>query len=90
MPSRSSRPSHRSRVKKPDEDRDVIVHYVQIHNAATGEKRDTWGVFLGLEKQAEFITFKDATAYARQLARKHRRRAWLHDASGYPLKPIEV
>lgn len=90
MPSRSSRPSHRSRVKKPDEDRDVIVHYIQIRNAETGDTRDTWRVHLGLNKQAEFTTLKDATTYARQLARKHRRRAWLHDESGYPLKPIEV
>jgi len=90
MPSRSSRPSHRSRVKKPDEDCDVIVNYIQVQYVPTGEKRDTWSVYLGPEKQAEFATFKDAKDFARQLARKHRRRAWLHDTSGYPLKPIDV
>jgi len=83
-------PSHSSPVEKPDEDRDVIVHYVQVHNAATGEKRDTWGVFLGLAKQAEFTTVEDATEYAPNLARKHGRLAWLHDSTGYPLKPINL
>ncbi len=83
-------PSRSSRVENPDEDRDVIVNYIQVQYVPTGEKRDTWSVYLGPEKQAEFTTVEDATAFARQLARKHRRRAWLHDTSGYPLKPIEV
>jgi len=83
-------PSQRSRVKKADEDRDVIVHYIQIHEVPTGQKRDTWSVFLGLAKQAEFTTVKDATDFARQLARRHGRRAWMHDATGYPLKRIKI
>lgn len=83
-------PSHSPRREKPDEDRDVIVNYTQVHVAETGEKRDTWGVWLGQEKQTEWTTVEEATEFARKLARKHGRRAWLHDASGYPLKPIAL
>ncbi len=83
-------PTQCSRSEEPDERRDVLVHYTQIRNAATGEKRDTWMVFLGLEKHAECATVKAATELARTLARKHGRRAWLHDATGYPLKPIDL
>ena len=75
---------------EPDESRDVLVHYTQIRHAATSEKRDTWMVFLGLEKHVECATLKAATELARTLAKKHGRRAWLHDATGYPLKPIAL
>ncbi len=64
------------------------MHYTRIRHPATGEKRDTWVVFLGLEKPTECATLQAATELAQTLARKHGRRAWLHDATGYPLKPI--
>ncbi len=81
-------PTQGARSEDPDERRDVLVHYTQIRHAATGEKRATWVVFLGLEKHTECATLDAATALARKLARQHGRRAWLHDATGYPLKPI--
>ncbi len=81
-------PPQGARSEDPDERRDVLVHYTQIRHAATGEKRATWVVFLGLEKHTECATLDAATALARTLARQHGRRAWLHDATGYPLKPI--
>ena len=83
-------PSPKSRREGPDEKRDVIVHYVQIHYVPDGEVRDTWTVFLGLEKQADCNTLEEATTVARDLAKRHGRRAWLNDASGYPLKPIDL
>lgn len=79
--------SHR---EEPDESRDVIVHYIEIHYVPGGEKRDTWMVFLGLEKQADCNTLEEAITLARQLAKRHVRRAWLHDTTGYPLKPIDL
>jgi len=57
---------------------------------ASSEKRDAWMVWLGPEEQTECTTVEEATNLARKLTRQHRRRAWLHDAGGYPLKPIEV
>jgi hypothetical protein len=83
-------PTQSSRVYEPDERRDVLVHYTRLRDAATGEKRDVWIVILGVEQHAEFATFKAATALARTLAKKHGRRAWLHDATGDPLKPIAL
>lgn len=81
-------PTQSSRSEDPDERRDVLVHYTQIRHAAAGEKRATWVVFLGLEKHTECATLDAATELARKLAKQHGRRAWLHDATGYPLKPI--
>ena len=83
-------PTPSARREEPNERRDVLVHYTQSRHAVTDEKRDTWLVFLGLEKHTECATFKAATELARTLAKKHRRRAWLHDATGYPLKPIDL
>ncbi len=80
-------PTPSARSEEPDA-RDVLVHYTHSRYAATGEKRATWVVFLGLEKHTECATLDAATALARTLARQHGRRAWLHDATGYPLKPI--
>ncbi len=42
-------PTQGARSEDPDERRDVLVHYTQIRTAATGEKRATWVVFLGLQ-----------------------------------------
>ncbi len=81
-------PTQSSQSEDPDERRDVLVHYTQIRNAATREKQPTWMVFLGVEKHVECATLDAAEAVARKLARQHGRRAWLHDATGYPLKPI--
>ncbi len=81
-------PTPNARSEEPDERRDVLVHYTQSRHAVTSEKRATWVVFLGLEKHTECATLDAATALARTLARQHGRRAWLHDATGYPLKPI--
>ncbi|HXZ44202.1 MAG TPA: hypothetical protein VEH53_05180 [archaeon] len=64
------------------------MYYTQSRHAGTGEKRNTWAVFLGLEKHTECATLQAATEVARTLTKKHRRGAWLHDATGYPLKPI--
>lgn len=82
--------SRSSRREKPDEHRDVIVHPMQVLDPTTGGKRNTWMVWLGPEKQTECTTVEEATELARRLARKHSRRAWLHDATGYPLRPIEL
>ncbi len=83
-------PTPSARSEEPDERRDVLVHYAQSRHAATGERRDIWVVFLGLEKHTECATRNAATELARTLARQHGRRAWLHDATGYPLKPIAL
>ena len=83
-------PSGNSRREEPDEKRDVIVHYFQIRDTSGRKKGDTWKVFLGLEKEADCNTFEEATTFARQLAKRHGRRAWLHDITGYPLKPIDL
>ena len=82
--------SHSSRGEKPDESRDVIVHYIQIIDASTGEKRDTWTVWLGQDKRAECATLEEARHLALQLAHRHQRPAWLLDESGYPLKSVVV
>jgi len=82
--------SNSSGREPPDEQRDVIVHFIQVRDAATGEKRDTWTVWLALEKQTDCTTVGEAIVLARQLGRKHGRQAWLHDATGYPLKPIRL
>jgi hypothetical protein len=81
-------PPQSARSDEPDEAHDVLVHYTQRRDAATGEKRDTWLVFRGLEEPTECATLDAATELARKLAKQHSRRAWLHDATGYPLKPI--
>ncbi len=83
-------PTPSARSEEPDEARDVLVHYTQCRHAATGERRDAWIVFLGLEKHTECATLQAATELARTLAKKHRRRAWLHDATGYPLRPLAL
>ncbi len=49
-------PPQSARSEDPDERRDVLVHYTQIRHAATGEKRHTRIVFLGLEKHTECAT----------------------------------
>ena len=46
-------PTPSARSDEPDEARDVLVHYTQSRHAATGEKRDTCIVFLGLEQHTE-------------------------------------
>lgn len=80
----------RLRGEKPDEKRDIIVHYIQIIDAPTGEKRDTWTVWLGLDKQADCTTLEEAAHLGLQLAKTHDRPAWLLDESGYPLKSVVV
>ncbi len=81
-------PTPSARSDEPDEARDVLVYYTQHRHPATGEQCDTWLVFLGLEQPTECATRNAATELARSLAREHGRRAWLHDATGYPLKPL--
>ena len=76
--------------ERPDEKRDVIVHYIQIIDASTGQKRDTWTVWLGLEKQTDCTTLEEATSLALQLAQQHGRPAWLLDETGYPLKSVVI
>ncbi len=83
-------PTPSAQSEEPNERRDVLVHYTQSRHAATSEKRDTWIVFLGLEKHVECATLDAAEAVARKLARQHGCRAWLHDATGYPLQPIAL
>jgi hypothetical protein len=82
-------PSRKSLREEPDENHDVIVHYFQIVDTSGREVRKTWKVFLGVETQAECNTLEEAITFARQLAKKHGRRAWLHDTTGYPLKLID-
>jgi len=82
--------SRSSRREEPDEESDVIVHYFQILDTSYRQKRETWTVFLGAEIHADYNTLEEATTFARQLAQRHGRRAWLNDATGYPLKPIDL
>ena len=82
--------SRSSRREEPDEKHDVIVKYFQILDTSGHEVRKTWKVFLGVETQADCNTLEEAIAFARQLAQRHGRRAWLHDTTGYPLKPIDL
>ncbi len=78
------------RREGPDENRDIIVHYILVHEVPGGLKRDTWTVWLGKDKQVECASLEEATERARRLAREHGRRAWLHDTTGYPLKRIDA
>ena len=82
--------SRSSRREAPDEKHDIIVHYFQILDTSGREVRKTWKVFLGIETQADFDTLEEAIAFACQLAQRLGRRTWLHDATGYPLKPIDL
>ncbi len=65
--------------RTPDEDYDVILY----------ECRGTWAIWLGGDWQGERFTLESALVFAREVAAVHRKPAWLHDETGYPLKPIE-
>ena len=57
-------PTPSARSEEPNERRDVLVHYTRSRHAATGGKRATWVVFLGLEKHTECATLQAATELA--------------------------
>lgn len=80
---------HRSRPNAPDEDRDVIVHYMEEIQVPAHSEREYWIVWQGQEWQAEYATYDEAIAAARRLSADIDRPAWLLDRSGYPLKPID-
>jgi hypothetical protein len=73
---------------RPDEDQDVVVHYIRELNLVDRSERDRWLVFKGLQKVDEYPDQGKALALARRLARESGRAAWLLDAGGYPLKWI--
>lgn len=74
----------------PDEERDVIVHFVKEIDGRTGSSRDRWLIFLGLDKRGEADNREGAIVLARQLAAVNNRPAWLLDESGYPMRPIDL
>ena len=65
--------------RTPDEDDDVIVHWYS----------GAWEIRLGDELHGLRFTLTSALERACDVAAVHRRPAWLHDETGYPLKPIE-
>ena len=71
-------------MRQPDEDHDVIVRQVLGRDG-----RDLWTIRLGDEKLGERLTLESAIERARLIALMHSRPAWLHDETGYPLKPID-
>jgi hypothetical protein len=73
---------------RPDEDRDVIVHYFDEVDASTGIHRDRWLVFQGPDRRGEARTSDEAIAMARRLSAETGRPAWLLDENGYPMKWI--
>ena len=75
--------------RRPDEDHDVVVHYMRLPVAHGGAGKDVWTVWLGREQLGYRHTLEAATALAGQVAAMNSRPAWLLDETGYPLKPIE-
>ena len=65
-------------TRQPDENSDVIIY----------EYRNTWAIWLGDELQGVGFTLESALELARDVAAVHRKPAWLHDETGYPLKSI--
>jgi hypothetical protein len=78
--------------KEPDEDRDVIVQYVEALDDVDRKpvpSRKPWGVHVGATDHASFDTRAGALDYARRLAKKRRVRAWeWTDEAAY--QPIEL
>ena len=79
-----------TQIPRPDEDQDVIVHYIKAHSASSGAFRHLWTVFVGNDKRGDADDLANAERLSRELARQHHRPAWLLDADGYPLKPIPL
>jgi hypothetical protein len=73
----------------PDEDRDVIVHYLKIHEVLGGRARDEWTVWKGKQQLGAFDNREDASRLACRAAEEEGCRAWMLDEAGYPLKPLE-
>src|SRR4051812_42388959 len=73
---------------RPDEDHDVIVHFMREHEAGGGPYRDVWRVYLGKDEVGQADNEADAMIFARNTATRENRPAWSLSASGYPLKRI--
>jgi len=77
-----------SMTARPDEDRDVIIHYVEEIDAGTGERRDTWMLYVGQTPIGDETTEARAIQSGLRIGRKHGKPVWLLSRRGYPLKPI--
>jgi len=73
---------------RPDEDRDAIIHYVEEIDASTGERRDTWMLYVGQTRIGDETTEDRAIRSGLHLGREHGKPVWFLDRRGYPLKPI--
>ena len=72
----------------PDESRDVIVHFAVVTDAQTGQREATWNLFIGGALHDTLLDESAAINTALDRAAEVSRPAWLHDADGYPLKPL--
>ena len=66
-------------ARTPDEYHDVILH----------DCKGTWQIWVGEELHGLRYTLASGLARAREVAVALRKPAWLADASGCPLTPIE-
>jgi hypothetical protein len=77
----------------PDEDRDVIVHYIGTARHAGTARHDGnpdgfWMLWLGRERRGDYPTQEEAFVAARRLSAMTGRPAWLLVEKGRPLEPI--
>jgi hypothetical protein len=71
---------------QPDEDLDVIVHYMRVNVIPAKEhSHDTWTVWVGEQKLAECDSLDAATSFARQAGAVRNRPVWLLEKKGYPM-----
>jgi hypothetical protein len=73
--------------REPDEERDIIVHFVREYFVPSSERRDSWMVWLGQDKKADYPSKEEAVKLALKLAAQAKRPAWLHEGP-YPPKLI--
>jgi hypothetical protein len=76
-------PLHRA----PDEDRDVIVHYIGSARH-DGNADGFWMLWLGRERRGDYPTQEEAFVAARRLSAMTGRPAWLLVEKGRPLEPL--
>jgi hypothetical protein len=81
--------SNRPRPNAPDENQDVIVHYIKEIQVPSNREREYWMLWHGQERLVDYATYEQAIIAAQRLSANIGRPAWLLDKAGYPLKPID-
>jgi len=75
---------------RPDEKRDVIVHFVRELDERGAPIREHWMIYLGMTKAGERDSRESALQFATELAVRNDRPAWLLQESRSPLTPIDL